>query len=56
MKGFRLVRGIHRALSEDERDRIAAAIVEHLKLPNYKIEPGPPLEPHGSNLMGRPQA
>jgi hypothetical protein len=31
-KGFKLVRGLRRQLSEGEQDRISGAIAEHLKL------------------------
>jgi hypothetical protein len=49
-KGFRLVRGLRRQLSEEERDRIAGAIAEHLELANWKIAPGPPLVGHGTGI------
>ncbi len=41
------VRALRRKLT-DER-MVARAIVEHLKLANWKIAKGPPLPPHGSN-------
>jgi hypothetical protein len=45
-KGFRLVRGLRRQLSEEERDRIA----DHLELANWKIVPGPPLTGHRTGI------
>ena len=41
-KGFRRVHGLRRALTEEERDRIADAIIDHLDLANYRIETKPP--------------
>jgi hypothetical protein len=52
-KGLRLVRGLRRQLSEQERNRIAAAIAEHLELANWKIAPGPPLAGHGTGIGTR---
>ena len=49
-KGLRRVRGLRRQLSEEERNRIAAAIAEHLELANWKIAPGPPLAGHGTGI------
>lgn len=37
---------MRRALSEDEQQRIATEIVDHLKLANYRVESGP-LPPAG---------
>lgn len=42
MKGFRLVHGLRHALTEEERQKIAEAIVAHLRLCNWRFEPGPP--------------
>jgi hypothetical protein len=50
-KGLRLVRGLRRQLDEDERNRIAEAIREHLALAGWKIEPGPGIGGH-SQLSG----
>jgi hypothetical protein len=52
-KGFRLVRGMRRSLSEDEQHKIAGAIVEHLDQSNWKIEKGPPGEGYGPHLMSK---
>ena len=49
-KGLRLVRGLRQQLSDDERRRIADAIVEYLELANWKFELGPPVEPHGTTV------
>ncbi len=54
-KGLKLVHGMRRALSDPEQDRVATAIAEHLKLANYKVEPGPPLTGHGQNYNFRPR-
>lgn len=32
----------HRPLTDNERDAVASAIVEHLQLANWEIERGPP--------------
>ena len=50
-KGLRLVRGVRRQLDEDDRNRIAEAIREHLKLAGWSIEPGPGIGGH-SQLSG----
>jgi hypothetical protein len=50
-KGLRLVRGLRRQLNEDERNRIAEAIREHLALAGWRIEPGPGIGGH-SQLSG----
>ncbi len=39
-KGLRLVRGLRRQLDEEDRNRIAEAIREHLALAGWRIEPG----------------
>jgi hypothetical protein len=46
-KGLALLRGMRRALTEDEQDRVASAIVEHLELSNRKIEESPLQPGHG---------
>jgi hypothetical protein len=45
--GLRLIRGMRRALTEEEQHKIAGKIVEHLERNNWKIEQGPPAEGHG---------
>jgi hypothetical protein len=50
-KGLARVRGIRRALSDDEQNTVAREIIEHLELSNWKIEAGPPLRGHGPGLM-----
>jgi hypothetical protein len=52
-KGFRLIRGMRRSLSEEEQHKIAGAIVEHLEQSNWRIEKGPPGEGHGPHLMSK---
>jgi hypothetical protein len=54
-RGLRLVRGMRRQLSENERGRVAEAIVDHLDRANWRIEPGPPLAGHGRNSAFRPK-
>jgi hypothetical protein len=49
-QGLRLIRGMRRALTEDEQDKVAGAIVKHLEQSNRKIEQGPPAEGHGQYL------
>jgi hypothetical protein len=44
---------MRRALTEDEQDKVAGAIVEHLERSNWKIEQGPPAEGHGQYLGPR---
>ena len=46
-KGLRLVSGMRRQLTEEERNRVADAIIDHLNSANYRITQGPPLPPHG---------
>ena len=53
-KGLALVRGMRRAMTDVEQDRVADAIADHLKLANYSVEPGPPLTGHGQNFDFRP--
>ncbi len=45
-KGLKLVRGMRRALDEDEKNRVADAIREHLQLAGWRIEPGPGIGGH----------
>jgi hypothetical protein len=52
-KGLCLIRGMRRSLTEEERHKIAGAIVEHLDNHNWKIEQGPPPEGHGPHLMSK---
>ena len=52
-RGLSLVRGMRRKLSEEERNRVADAIVDQVLRSNYKIEVGEPMEGHGPNLMPR---
>jgi hypothetical protein len=40
-KGLSLVGGPRRTFNEDEQRRIARAILDHLRLSNYVIKPGP---------------
>jgi hypothetical protein len=47
------LRGLRRQLDEDERNRIAEAIREHLELAGWRIEPGPGIGGH-SQLSGSP--
>jgi hypothetical protein len=49
-KGLSLIRGMRRALTEDEQHKVAGAIVEHLESTNWKIEQGATREGH-SGLM-----
>jgi hypothetical protein len=39
-KGLATVRGARRAFTEDEQNRIAGEILDHLRLSNYSITPG----------------
>jgi hypothetical protein len=40
-KGLCLVRGLRQQLDEDDRNRVAEAIREHLQLAGWRIAPGP---------------
>lgn len=51
-RGLTLVHGMRRQLSEEERNRIAEAIIDQLALANYRIESGPPVGGHGSRTDG----
>ena len=46
-KGLATVRGMRRALSEDEQERVAEVIVRELLTHNWKISPGEPGRPPG---------
>jgi hypothetical protein len=46
-----VIRGMRRALTDDDQDRVAEAIVKHLELSNWKIEEGPPQPGHGPNIL-----
>jgi hypothetical protein len=37
-KGLSRIRGMRRSLTDEQQDRVADAIVEHLELSNWKIE------------------
>jgi hypothetical protein len=50
-RGLSLIRGMRRALTEDEQHKVAAAIVEHLESTNWRIEQGAAREGHGPGLM-----
>jgi hypothetical protein len=50
-KGLARIRGLRRALTDDEQDTVAKEIVEHLELSNWKIEPGEPLRGHGQGII-----
>jgi hypothetical protein len=45
-KGLRLVRGMRRQLDEDDRNRVAEAIREHLAWAGWRIKPGPGIGGH----------
>jgi hypothetical protein len=48
---LRIIRGMRRALTEDEQHKIAEKIVAHLESTNWKFEKGPPLEGHGQYII-----
>ena len=50
-KGLALIHGMRRSLTENEQERVAAAIVEHLERSNWQIEQGPEPEGHGPKIM-----
>ncbi len=52
-KGLAAIRGARRAFSEDEQKRIAAEILDHLRLSNYTISPGRPRRGHSSLMPPR---
>jgi hypothetical protein len=47
-EGLRLIRGMRRALTQEEPHKIAGKMVEHLKSTNWKIERGQPDEGPGA--------
>jgi len=49
------VRGIRRVLTEDERRRIAIAVVEHLRLCGWKFTLSAPQRGHGTGIGGTPR-
>jgi hypothetical protein len=50
-KGLKLCRGMRRALSEDEQQKVAGVIVEQLEQSNWKIDQGPASEGHGQKII-----
>ena len=52
-KGLSFIRGMRRSLTDDEQNKIAGAMVEHLEQSNWKVEQGPAREGHGPNLMSK---
>ena len=52
-KKLSLIRGMRRALTEDEQGKVATCIVEHLESTNWKIEQGSVREGHGPHLMSK---
>jgi hypothetical protein len=50
-KGLSLIRGMRRAMTEDEQHKVATCVAEHLGSTNWKIEQGPVREGHGPRLM-----
>jgi hypothetical protein len=50
-KGLASIRGIWRALTDEEQDTLAPEIVEHLELCNWKIEAGRPLGGRGQGII-----
>ena len=52
-KGLATIRGARRAFSEDEQKRIAAEILDHLRLSNYTISSGRPRRGHSSLMPPR---
>lgn len=51
IKGLRSIRGMRQQFDQDERNRLAEGIREHLALQGWQITPGPPLGGH-SQLVG----
>jgi hypothetical protein len=49
-KGLALIRGMRRSLTDDEQDRVAKAIADHLELSNWKIDEGPPQPEDAASL------
>ena len=52
-KGLRLIRGMRRALTDDEQEKIARAIVDDLERNNWRVEQGPPVKGHGPTLTAK---
>jgi hypothetical protein len=50
-RGLALCRGMRRSLTEDEQNKVAEAIVEHLESTNWKVSKGKPLEGHGQHII-----
>jgi len=51
-KGLKLCHGMRRQLTEAEQFKIGRQIAEQLQLSNYRVEPGPPAQPHGTGWPG----
>jgi hypothetical protein len=47
------VRGMRRALTEDERRRVAKAVVQHLRLCGWRFALSPPQQGHGTGIGGK---
>ena len=54
-KGLSLCRGMRRSLTEEEQNKIALQIIDHLELSNYRIIQGPPLEGGAGHLAKGPE-
>jgi hypothetical protein len=52
--GLRLCHGMRRQLTEDEQHKVARAILEQMRLSNYRIEHGPSLTGHGAGWRFKP--
>jgi hypothetical protein len=50
-RGLKLIRGMRRALGDNQQEVIAEAIVDDLERSNWKIEPGPESPGH-SRITG----
>jgi hypothetical protein len=54
-KGLTRIRGMRRALTEEDQRKIAEEIIKQLEQSNWKITQGPPLEGGASHIAGGPK-
>jgi hypothetical protein len=50
-RALSVLRGMRKTMTDEQQDRVAEMMIEHLRQQNWRIEKGPPGE-GGSNLTG----
>jgi hypothetical protein len=49
-RALSVLHGMRKSLSDEQQDRVAELMIEHLRQHNWKIDKGPPAQ-GGANLM-----